>query len=175
MIHFRKRGGQCRYKQANLPHYSSPYGPPFGDCPLATGDDLNSDELENIQMFANWAFGPMGLHQLQIIAMGDFSHEGRYSCQNLLLCRNSGTGVQKFRYLGSRESDPSMWKLVEDNMDMLAACPMNQLIEAFEEKFVSESDDEEDESESDDEEDEEQSDEWEDESDSMEVPADPPQ
>lgn len=37
--------------------------------------------------FAQWAFGPNGYPELQVLAYGDFSHEGRYERHKLLLCR----------------------------------------------------------------------------------------
>jgi hypothetical protein len=42
----------------------------------------------DILSFAQWAFGPSGLPDLQVLAYSDFFHEGRYKWQNLLFCKS---------------------------------------------------------------------------------------
>ena len=44
--------------------------------------------LRELLEFAQWAFGSDGLPNLQIIAYGDFSHNGRYTKHTELFCRN---------------------------------------------------------------------------------------
>ncbi|PYH37412.1 uncharacterized protein BO87DRAFT_394392 [Aspergillus neoniger CBS 115656] len=70
-----------------------------------------------INKFAEWAFSADGLPDLTVLAWGDFSHEGHFSQYNRIYCR-SKTGYRRLN-----ASDISLWDLVNDNMDMLAACP----------------------------------------------------
>ncbi|OJI82945.1 hypothetical protein ASPTUDRAFT_56934 [Aspergillus tubingensis CBS 134.48] len=70
-----------------------------------------------INKFAEWAFSVDGLPDLTVLAWGGFSHEGHFSQYNRLYCR-SKTGYRRLN-----ASDISLWDLVNDNMDMLAACP----------------------------------------------------
>ena len=81
---------------------------------------------------ARWAFGKKGLPNLQIFAYGDFSHEGRFASQSLLLCRDanaSQTGGPAFRAI--TDTDYGLWDLIHKNMDMLAACAIDDLILDF--------------------------------------------
>lgn len=57
----------------------------ISDKPSAT-----NPEAEELVNFADWAFGPCGLPALQILAFGDFSFEGRYQKQQLLMHRKCG-------------------------------------------------------------------------------------
>jgi hypothetical protein len=67
-----------------------------------------------VREFADWAFGAEGLPDLQVLAWGDFSHEGRYARHNVLLCR-ADCG---WRYLTKAQT--TCWDLVADNMDTLS-------------------------------------------------------
>lgn len=78
---------------------------------------------------ARWAFSKKGLPNLQIFAYGDFSHEGRFANHSLLLCRDanaSQTGGPAFRAI--TDKDYGLWDLIHENMDMLAACVIDDLI-----------------------------------------------
>ncbi|KAL5339041.1 hypothetical protein BJX70DRAFT_388140 [Aspergillus crustosus] len=86
------------------------------------GDDL-PDNREAIYDLAQWAFSADGLPSLQVLAWGDFSFEGRYSKFNLLLCRSDNG------YKTLTPSDIMAWDLVQDNIDMLAACPFDDILE----------------------------------------------
>ncbi|RAL03401.1 uncharacterized protein BO80DRAFT_376327 [Aspergillus ibericus CBS 121593] len=77
---------------------------------------------EHVIMFAHWAFSADGLPDLQVIAWGDFSYGGRYSKVNLLLCRN-GDGIWHLT-----PSNTVAWNVFQDNLDMLAACPYDDLL-----------------------------------------------
>jgi hypothetical protein len=77
---------------------------------------------DDIFEFAMWAFSNDGLPNLAVLAWGDFSYEGRYSKFNALLCRSENG----YRHLNS--ADMSLWDLVQDNMDMLAACPLDDIM-----------------------------------------------
>jgi hypothetical protein len=76
--------------------------------------------IENCQ--SRGAFSADGLPNLQLLAWGDFSYEGRYSKFNILLCK-SDSGYQPLT-----SSDIMFWSLVQDNMDMLAACPLVDIL-----------------------------------------------
>ncbi|KAJ5108720.1 hypothetical protein N7456_005395 [Penicillium angulare] len=78
---------------------------------------------EEIYDFAHWAFSSDGLPNLQVLACGDFSYDERYSKFNVLLCK-SDNGYQTLT-----PSNGSSWDLVQDNMDMLAACPLEDILE----------------------------------------------
>ena len=60
------------------------------ETPYTTGDDAQpfAQLPEYLFDLANWAFGPLGLPKLRILAYGDFSHHGRYAEHTVLLCRN---------------------------------------------------------------------------------------
>ncbi|GLA50683.1 hypothetical protein AnigIFM63604_006985 [Aspergillus niger] len=83
-----------------------------------------------IDKFAEWAFSADGLPKLTVLAWGDFSHEGHYSEYNVLLCR-SETGYRRLN-----PSDISLWDLVNDNMDMLAACPFAELTDLLSDDYI---------------------------------------
>ncbi|RDH21255.1 hypothetical protein M747DRAFT_223860, partial [Aspergillus niger ATCC 13496] len=83
-----------------------------------------------IYKFAKWAFSADGLPNLTVLAWGDFSHEGHYSEHNDLLCR-CGTGYRRLN-----PSDISLWDLVNDNMDMLAACPFAEFTDLSIDDFM---------------------------------------
>ncbi|PYI05844.1 hypothetical protein BO78DRAFT_461606 [Aspergillus sclerotiicarbonarius CBS 121057] len=78
---------------------------------------------EEIYDFAQWAFSADGLPNLQVLAWGDFSYGGRYSKFNLLLCK-SDDGYQPLT-----ASNTVPWNIVQDNLDMLAACPLDDILE----------------------------------------------
>lgn len=78
---------------------------------------------EEIYDLAQWAFSADGLPSLQVLAWGDFSYGGRYSKFSLLFCR-SDSGYQTLT-----PYDTMAWNLVHDNIDMLAACPLDDILE----------------------------------------------
>ncbi|KAL3471611.1 hypothetical protein BJX99DRAFT_250323 [Aspergillus californicus] len=86
------------------------------------GDDLPYEPQE-IYNFAEWAFSANGLPNLQVLACGDFSYTGRYEKFSHVLCK-SGTGYQTLT-----PSEILSWNLVQDNMDMLAACPFDNILD----------------------------------------------
>jgi hypothetical protein len=86
--------------------------------------------------FADWAFGSEGLPELDILAYGDFSYQGRQP--NTLLCRSQGlkqimagtkaTPASKSLYREATIEDVRLWKIVQDNLDLLEACPEDYLL-----------------------------------------------
>ncbi|GKZ48145.1 hypothetical protein AbraIFM66951_011901 [Aspergillus brasiliensis] len=93
-----------------------------------SGTEFNAEidppyQHEDLCNLAKWAFSADGLPKLDVLAWGDFSYEGRYSKYNVLFCR-SETGYRRLS-----PSDVWLWDLVNDNMDMLAACPFDDITE----------------------------------------------
>lgn len=94
--------------------------------------------------FLQWAFGPEGLTNLKVMAYGDFSHgrmpEGRtcflVRAANRSMAeqaRSAAEGVsaedcqsRTFRLID--ESDADCWRLIEEEMDFLSACPSGPLV-----------------------------------------------
>jgi hypothetical protein len=105
ILHLRASGATAN-TEGHAPEYKSS---------IATGtlEDKMSDPRA-VREFADWAFGAEGLPDLQVLAWGDFSHEGRYARHNVLLCR-ADCG---WRYLTKAQT--TCWDLVADNMDMLS-------------------------------------------------------
>jgi hypothetical protein len=82
-------------------------------------DEMNSPQ--DFLKFANWAFSAQGLPDLQVLAWGTFSYDGRYARLNVLLCK----GENGHRTL--TKVDVTCWDLVHDNIEMLSACAVDQL------------------------------------------------
>lgn len=77
--------------------------------------------------FAQWAFSEVGLPDLQVLAWGDFSYEGRWLSHNALLCRDDSI-LERAGFNFRTPLDADMcWDLIDDNMDLLAACPSDDL------------------------------------------------
>jgi len=95
-----------------------------------------SQTVPELLEFANWTFGLDGLPKLDILAYGDFSHRGRQP--NILLCRsrdlkqNMGgtdtTPVPKSPYRQVTKEDVILWEVVQENLDLLEACPEDYLL-----------------------------------------------
>lgn len=78
--------------------------------------------------FIRWVFGSDGLPNLKLLAIGDFSNAGRWADYNMVLCRDESLQEQEglnFRIL--TDVDTYYWDVIDDNMDMLAACPADPL------------------------------------------------
>ncbi|GCB25461.1 hypothetical protein AAWM_08346 [Aspergillus awamori] len=101
-------------------------------------------EAEDFVLLAQWAFGPTGLPALQILAFGDFSHDGRYSEQQILIRRKRISEQPYPRVSSGREcssisssfclvdsDDRSLWDgLPLDGTQFLSACPGTGLMES---------------------------------------------
>jgi hypothetical protein len=94
-----------------------------------------SEDLPAVDEFACWAFGPNGLPDLEVLAYGDFSFQGRQP--NVLLCRSEDKpdhgylcdmsfSAKGFREL--KKQDVRLWEMVQDNIDFLEACPGDYLL-----------------------------------------------
>ena len=88
---------------------------------------IQHDEVED---FADWAFGPDGLPELLVLAYGDFAFRDKFKKENALYCRNEtlaqSDNASNFRNL--EPSDKHLWNWVQDNMETLSACPYRALM-----------------------------------------------
>ncbi|OJJ52145.1 hypothetical protein ASPSYDRAFT_95845 [Aspergillus sydowii CBS 593.65] len=102
-------------------------------------------ELQEFVRLVQWAFGPVGLPALQILAFGDFSHGDRYREQQVLLRRKRVDGLSDGECHGGScpanqtfcladIDDDSLWDdLPLDGLDgrrFLSACPSTGLMES---------------------------------------------
>jgi hypothetical protein len=93
---------------------------------------LASDELRTFKAWFNepaesrelvkWVFDSEACRNIQILAFGNFSYEGRYEEDCLLFCRDQ-SGFRQFT-----DEDVYLWDLVTNNMDMLSACPLEPIM-----------------------------------------------
>jgi hypothetical protein len=111
---------------------------PVSDVSDTAGSYLSSVLLEELFTFANWAFGPKRFPKLDIVAFGDFSYQGRFSRNTLLLCRdkpssspaNPDTTQQgtALTFRNMRKNDRALWDLLKRNADFLEACPTQAIL-----------------------------------------------
>lgn len=96
----------------------------------------------SLRKFADWAFGPEGLPNLEVFAFGDLTYENRFP--NLILCRSdNATHIAKqngyyranvprvcasTRCTLTRNIEPA-WRICEANRDMLEACAEDTIID----------------------------------------------
>ena len=65
------------------------------------------------------------------MAFGDFSHDGRYAHNNVLLCRDENSSEKLSKGLASvralrNDGDEELWNIVRKHMEMLTACPVSR-------------------------------------------------
>ncbi|KAF2496426.1 hypothetical protein BU16DRAFT_377596 [Lophium mytilinum] len=82
--------------------------------------------LPEIYNFARWAFGPAGLPNLEILAYGDFAHQGRQP--NILLCKSQLESDGETPYRQLTKKDVRLWEVVRENSDFLETCPETSLM-----------------------------------------------
>jgi hypothetical protein len=95
----------------------------------------------NVIEFSHWAFGAGGIPSLQALAYGDFSFEGRFRSENIILCRQTWTipkwksntlrddkEGERLHFRPIKDSDIKMMELVSENMDFLGACPVDSIV-----------------------------------------------
>lgn len=102
-------------------------------------------EAREFVSFSQWAFGPTGLPSLQILAFGDFSHQGRYRQQQFLVRRKNGErdGPAKrlccckhdcsdgWMFEVASMDDSSLWDgLPLDGPRFLSTCPTGGMLES---------------------------------------------
>jgi hypothetical protein len=103
----------------------------------ASGDFLTRKDNEwyikrdEIDDFADWAFGPNGLPELLVLAYGDLAFRDMYEEENVLFCRNDavaeGDRAPNFKIL--ELTDGPLWEWVQDNMEVLSACAYKSLLQ----------------------------------------------
>jgi len=100
-----------------------------GDITLYRKKYLN--KLPKVHKFAEWAFGPDGIRELEVLAYGDFSNKDRHP--NLLLCRSQGEpgGDAETTYRAVTKKDVRAREMIQDNFDFLEACPNERLMHAW--------------------------------------------
>lgn len=116
---------------------------PSPDTSEAAGD--GSGEVPEVLDFADWAFGPTGLPRLEVMAFGDFTHEGRHWKQSFVVRRkrlgpSSFCNSRSASGLSGRDgwficigdvNEPSFWSDVGyDGSLFLSACPDGDLMES---------------------------------------------
>ncbi|EFR02053.1 hypothetical protein MGYG_05056 [Nannizzia gypsea CBS 118893] len=80
--------------------------------------------LRALGPFATWAFSRAGFRELELLTFGDFSHNGRYSKQNILLCRQKEPhppGSKNHRHV--TKDDTTLLDLFQQYSHALGACP----------------------------------------------------
>ena len=91
------------------------------------GENWRNDEEEELEAFANWAFGPNGFPRLQVLASGDFSYGNRFMDTHRLWCRDTRGSGEKKTWRTVRQSDIAENELIDVNRDMMSACPVSPL------------------------------------------------
>jgi len=91
------------------------------------GENWRDDEEEELEAFANWAFGPDGFPRLQVLASGDFAYGNRFIDTHTLWCRNTRGSKSKKTWRTVEQSDLAENELIDANMDMMSACPVSPL------------------------------------------------
>ncbi|PWY88399.1 hypothetical protein BO70DRAFT_331792 [Aspergillus heteromorphus CBS 117.55] len=71
-----------------------------------------------LEPIAQWAFGPCGYLNLQVLAFGDFSYDGYYNEYNILLCRDGDY------YRRMTSADVRYWDLLREYMGALGLVRM---------------------------------------------------
>jgi hypothetical protein len=120
--------------------------PPSFTHSTASLDSFDTAEILRLPTelleFTNWAFGPHGLPTLEVLAFGDFSHDGRFDVHNKLFCRHT----RSTRYPGDDTSqrihdklvltfrpvkgnDRELWDRINRNTEFLKACPTDSIID----------------------------------------------
>ena len=98
--------------------------------PISTSGDFQEElsgfsfEVDDLLSFANWVFGPSGVHRLKLLAVGDFSHKDEYPWQQFVLGRkNSKDSTDTFRLLSEDE-------LRAYDLNFLSSCPEDEAMES---------------------------------------------
>ena len=82
---------------------------------------------EELHTFTDWAFGPDGMQELDVIAYGDFSFPELHEDDNALLCRgDTANSSSSFQTLESN-SGP-LWEWVQSHMDALGSCAYRNIM-----------------------------------------------
>jgi hypothetical protein len=135
ILHIRRSGSEL----ARHPGLNTSHDRQVSDVSDTPGSDQSSRLLGQLYTFANWAFGPGGFPVLEILAFGDFSYQGRFSRDTLLLCRDKSSGsltdpystedVTELTFRNMRKTDGALWDLLKRNADFLEACPIDSILD----------------------------------------------
>ena len=90
------------------------------------------EEKEELEAFAEWAFGPSGFPRLQVLASGDFAHGNLFAGSRTLWCRRSHASTTEAKWRAVQPEDVALQELIDANMDMLSACPVGSLYDILE-------------------------------------------
>ena len=89
-------------------------------------ESFSEEEEYNMCMglfdLVHWAFGPDGLPDLQVLAFGDFSHDGRFPNQEILFCRQV-LQPSKTAWRLATKNEAAIFDGIDRSMDFLGACP----------------------------------------------------
>lgn len=86
--------------------------------------------------FATWAFGPEGIPSLEVLALGDFSHDDRYEAQRFLVRRRDPLKESQapsacLDFVPIELTDLDTWGgFLGNGARFLAACPGGGLMES---------------------------------------------
>lgn len=87
---------------------------------------IGSEFRKELDDFADWVFGPKGFSQLLVLVYGDFAFHEECEGHNALYCRKNPGGLAETeppRWEVLTSANKKLWNLVQDNMDLLSACP----------------------------------------------------
>lgn len=99
-------------------------------------DPHRAEQVRGLSDLASWAFGPDGLLNLQVLAYGDFSYQGRYIEDTFVFGRNRSGKYPRGSTQSSNNSDFG-YSLLQKNErndvmalygDFLEACPVDALL-----------------------------------------------
>lgn len=86
--------------------------------------------------FADWIFGPDGIHSLRLLVYGDLSRNGYYM-KDVVMLRRKGAheppaegetsrAWEGYLHNSPENRIPEIEELVAENMDFLTACPIRE-------------------------------------------------
>lgn len=109
---------------------------------LAKGETMIFDHkvlgVPGLHTLASWAFGPNGLTNLQILAYGDFSYQGRYFEDTFVFRRNPNPHGPRELAFPSHGFDCGYYSLLQKEErrlvmaqygEFLEACPVDSLVQ----------------------------------------------
>ncbi|KAJ5346162.1 hypothetical protein N7452_004166 [Penicillium brevicompactum] len=110
----------------------------------SAGKFLPVSEADEFVSFAEWAFGPTGLPNLQILALGDFSHKDRFQKQQCLIRRRCHKKERRYEdyprsscghepefspcFCATNAADDQIWGGPSVGARLLSACPASGVI-----------------------------------------------
>ena len=122
----------------NLPSTNLPWNLSPTTRQQMSHDPHRAYQVPGLSAFASWAFSPEGLPNLQVLAYGDFSYEGRYVEDTFIFARDGFVRPSRkttvwaaapkteggFSLLGKEERNEVMARYG----NFLEACPVDPLV-----------------------------------------------